>query len=356
MAISLADARGIFTKKLIEVYKETSTPTSFLKSFFTTKYSDTKEVSIAVQRGFELIAVDVLRGTEGERNTFSKSTEKIFVPPFFREYLDATELDFYDRLWSSADGSVEPITFSNWLQTVIEKLQMLKDKIERTYELQCAQVFETGIVTLKNGENIDYKRKATSLVDLTAGNYWEDSSVDPVTSIEAGCNFIRTKGKAQGSVFNMILGSESLNALYNNTKFQAKNDLRRMDLSEVRMPQRNALGGVLHGQLSAGSYKVNIWTYPEFYDTAVAEGLSYVNTKKMILLPEMTKYSFAYGAVPRLWGAEKKGVGIARDSGDFVVGEYLDERNTTHIIDIKSAGLAIPVAVDTIYTAQVIAS
>ena len=44
-----------------------------------------------------------------------------------------------------------------------------------------------------------------------------------------------------------------------------------------------------------------------------------------------------------------------QDTGAYVVGEYLDERNTSHVIEIKSAGIAIPVAVDQLYTVQVLA-
>jgi len=41
--------------------------------------------------------------------------------------------------------------------------------------------------------------------------------------------------------------------------------------------------------------------------------------------------------------------------GKFVVSDYTDERNATHIFDVKSAGVAIPVGVDQIYTVKVIA-
>ena len=44
---------------------------SFLRSFFPVKTTASKYVSIEVQRGTEYAAVDVLRGTDGNRNTFS---------------------------------------------------------------------------------------------------------------------------------------------------------------------------------------------------------------------------------------------------------------------------------------------
>lgn len=60
-SITTQMARGEFTKKVIDVYKEKPVVTSFLRSFFPEKTSVTKTVSIEVQRGTEKVAVDVAR-------------------------------------------------------------------------------------------------------------------------------------------------------------------------------------------------------------------------------------------------------------------------------------------------------
>jgi hypothetical protein len=346
--ISTTDARGLFTKKLIDVYKERTAPTAFLRSFFTVKEEVTKELSIEVQRGTEKIAVDVERGTEGNRNQFTRSTEKIFIPPFYREYFDATQLSLYDRLFGSE--AIDAGIFNAFLEQVADKLRMLQDKIERSYELQCSQVLETGIVTLNAATNIDFKRKTASKVDLGAGNYWAAANVDPSTSIEAGCNFLRQVGKAQGGTYNMIMGSSALVDLISNEKIQKRADIKNFSLDSVLAPQRNSVGASLHGQISAGSYRVNLWAYPEFYDNTSGVSTPYVNPKKAILLPEAPKFVLGFAAVPQLvteLGARK---------GAYIISDYKDERNASHIFDIKSAGVAIPTAVDQIYTMQVVAS
>ena len=84
--IPATEARSRFTKAVLSTYKEMSVPTSFLKSFFKTSVKSTLNLSIEVERGFEKIASDVVRGTEGNRNSFGKSSEKIFTPPYFNEY------------------------------------------------------------------------------------------------------------------------------------------------------------------------------------------------------------------------------------------------------------------------------
>lgn len=353
--ISTTDARALFTKKLIDVYKERPRPTSFLRSFFTPKESNTKQISIEVQRGTEKIAVDVERGTEGNRNQFSKSSEKIFVPPYYREYFDATDLDFYDRLFTE-NGTVDAVTFGQWLETVVEKLAMLQDKIERAYELQASQVLQTGIVTLNAGINIDFKRKAGSLVANAAGNTWATDTVNPFETLEAGATFIRTKGKNTGNIFNVIMGATAYNNFLNNAIVKERADIRRISLDAIRQPQREAMGGVLHGEVSGGAYVFRIWTYPEYYDTETTTNNEYIDPKKVVILPENPRFTIGFAAVPQLYGrSENVGAGLAAKRGAYLIGEYLDERNAAHIIDIKSAGVTIPVAVDQIYTVQPVA-
>lgn len=343
MGISNLDARGLFTKMTIDKYKEMSKPTAFLRSFFPEKIVPTKEVAISVQRGNELVAVNVERGTEGNRNSGGKSTEKIFIPPFYKEYYDATNLDLYDR----AIGSDDPAIFAALVEDMAEQLMILRNKIERAYELQCAQVLETGIVTLVNGDNIDFKRKADSLKD-NSGTPWTGAN-NPYTQLETGCNFIRQKGKAQGSVINAIFGSSALTAFLANTSVTGRADIRNITLDAVRTPQKNALGGTLHGEVAVGAYLVRIWSYPEFYDTASAANNAYVNPKKVIMMPEDPRFHLAFGAVPQLITS---GVPVR---GAYKVGEYVDERQAAHVFDIASAGVAIPVAVDQLYTMQVVA-
>jgi len=346
--ISTTDARALFTKMLIDVYAERSTPTSFLRSFFPVTTSPTKEISIEVQRGTEKIAVDVMRGSEGNRNAFSLSTEKIFVPPYFREYFDATDIDLYDRLFGSTE--ISGAVFAAFLSRVADRLRMLQDKIERAYELQCAQVLQTGIVTLNNGVNIDFKRKADSMVDLNATTgYWTVNGHDLYADIVTGGNFLRQKGKIQGGTMNLILGAGALSAMFANTVFVARQDLVNMPLDTLRPPQRDSVGGVYHGQISAGPYRVNVWSYPEFYDNANGDSTPYIDDDNAILLPETPRFKLSFAAVPQLL----KGDSVAPQQGAYIFGEYLDERNTAHIMDIKSAGVALPVAVDQIYTMKV---
>lgn len=345
MAIAPQDARNVFTKTMIKVYLEKVSVPGFLRSFFPVIETMSKLISIEVQRNSEKVAVDVERGTAGNRNKMSLSTEKIFKPPFYWEYFDANELELYDI----AIGQQDPSTIANLGRAMAEKLFKIRQKIERAYELQCAQVLETGIVQLEAGVNINFKRKADSLVDLTA-TPWTTGTNDPYTDLETGATFIRTEGKSNGTVFNLIFGSEVLSAFLNNDIVKERADIRNFKLDNINKPQKNSTGGTLHGEISFGAYTGRIWTYPEFHDNDAGVSVAYVNPKKVIMLPENPNFNLVFAAVPQLMVK-----GRVKQQGAFMVQEFLDERLATHEVNLKSAGVALPIAVDTIWTGQPVA-
>jgi hypothetical protein len=245
--------------------------------------------------------------------------------------------------------------FTALLNKVADRLSLLQDKIERAYELQCAQVLLTGIVTVASGVNIDFKRKATSLVDLNAGGgggYFATNS-DVFKQFEAGANFLRTIGKSGDGTFNAILGSTALADLLGNTKFTGRQNLFNMALDQVNGPQRGALGMTYHGTLTAGPYKIQLWAYPQFFDDPTNGNVStpYIDAKKVVMIPTQPKFKTGFAAVPQLIGEP----GQLPVQGEYLIGEFLDNRKASHIFDIQSAAIAIPVAVDQIYTMKAVA-
>lgn len=342
--IQTTDAQGLFTNKLIDHYEQMPKPTAFLRSFFPSVESPTLEVSIEVERENEPIAVDIVRGTDGNRNNFSRTTEKVFIPYYYNEYFDSTQLQLYDRLYGATE--INDAVFAAYINSVARKTMSLQAKIERSYELQCAQALETGIVVTNAGStNIDYKRKAASLVDLGGGNYWT-SAVNPFEDFEDGCYFLRTVGKCEGEVFNAILGSTAISDLYKNTAFKERQNLFNMRLDAVAPPQRNAVGASYHGEITCGAYRVRLWSYPQYYQDPTTGAITpYVNPKKVTMLPENPHFKLAFGAVPQLITP-----GSMPKMGAFLIGDYIDQRKKSHDIVIESCGLAVPTAIDTIYT------
>jgi len=344
--IGLDAARGAFTNAVIAVYREAVTPTSFLRSFFPNVFSRTKYVSIDVKRNNEKIAVDVLRGTGSNLNKKSRSTLKTLEPPYYAEGFNVNELDLYD----TAFGTLDPSLMGQVAQEAADTLVECKNKIERSKEKQCADVLRTGVITLVNGDNIDFKRKSQSLVDGGAGTYWTVSSVDPDVIMQAAGDFLRQKGKMEGFVINVIMGAGAFNAFTSNPIRQDKLDIRRMDTGSINMPQRNSLGGSYHGQVSAGSYVFNVWTYNEGYTNDAGTFVKYLDDTECIFLPENTSFKMAHGVVPQLPGMTPM---VATGAGEYYFNEYVDQKHRNHVQEVLSAAVAVPVAIDQIYTVKV---
>lgn len=355
--IAATDARALFTKTLVDVYQQRLRPTSFIRSFFKTTFSGTKEVSIEVERQGEFIATDVWRGTEGNRNSWSLTTEKIFIPPYYKEFFDATQLDLYDRVLGSQGNAQVPL-FAALMNKVADRLSTLQDKIDRAKEYNCAQVLLTGKITTISGISIDYKRKAESIVDLGAGGnggYFATGTTKVFDQFKKGCDFLRTVGKSGDTVFNAICGDTALADLLSNTVFTTRQNLFNMALDTVLAPTRDATGAAYHGTITCGGYKVQLWSYPQFFDTKDANGVitsnSYIDPKQVVLIPAQPRFLLAHAAVPQLISEP----GMIPVQGEYVISEFVDVRKTAHDFQIESAALPVPVAVDQIYTMRAVA-
>jgi hypothetical protein len=358
MAIPAQQARSIFTNVLIARFKESNLikVPQFLRSFFPTVVNSSKMVSIEVQRGTELMAADVLRGVDGNRNQFTRSTEKNFIPPFYNENFDITQMDRYDVVFG--DDNVSGDTIGNLASEAAEKYMTLKDKIERAKEYQCAQVFETGVVTMNNGDNVDFKRKAGSIVDLGAAGYWDNTTAEVENQLVAGATFIRTYGKNGSSVFNFVMSGSAFIKLKKTGYFEKLANYQNVQLLDIRMPQKDSFGAGYHGTITAGAYIFNIWTYDETYVNSSGVVTRYWPEDYAFIVPvQGTRFVMSHAGIPQIMrkpqNAEMPEY-IKYMATEYGFNNYIDPKGTAHIFEIMSAPLALPVTVDMIYTMKVL--
>lgn len=347
--IPASEARNQFTSRVIAVFKERPQVFAFLRSFFQTEESNERYISVDVQRGLEKVAVDVIRGSEGTFNKFSLANQKKFDPPYYREFFDVTETDLYNRMLGT--GDVDAFVFAAFIENVVERLGKIQDKIERAYELQCAQVFQTGIVTMNSGDSIDFKRQSDSKVDISSSGPWSTGSNDPRTALQTGLDFLRSDGKSQGVLVNAIFGAKAWNTLLNNSTFSASADVKSFDLAMVGAPQRNAVGGTMLGRITVGSQELIAWGYNEGYENSSNVFTKYIDDTNVILLPEVSGCKLAFAGVPTVFDMGE----TQTMPGAYHLVEKLDKYDGIHKMGLKSAGLAVPYKVDQIYTIKVVA-
>lgn len=343
--LPIQDARSVFTAITADVYREMPMVGSFLRSLFPPQFVRSKNVSISVQRGTELVAVDVIRGSRGNRNKRSKSTQSTIKPPYYSEYFDATDLDLYDV---ALNGQTEGDMLMLSQETAIGIMDC-QHKIDRAWELQCAQVLQTGIIQLNADVDIDFRRKAESLVPYSAAIDFSIDTVDPTQVIETGCKFVRNVGKSNDTTFNVILGSAAMTALLNNKIFKERADIRNFQLDKIAMPITNTVGGHFHGQATCGSFTVNLWTYTEVYENEAGEFINYIDDFNVIVLPLNTRFKTFFALVPQLITD-----GGIPQTGEYLVRDFIDHRKSTHEFVVEAAPVATPIAIDQIWTATVL--
>lgn len=354
MALDISYARGEYTKKVIGLFETMAEPTLFFKSFFRTSTSEALDVSIEVLRHGRPIAVDVLRGTDGIITRSDKSTEKLYRPPYFDYAYNLTNLDGYDRLF----GESSEIGAGHWAKVVSKTAKEVArnmDRINRRFELQCAQALLDGIVTMKNGDNIDFKRKSESLVDASS-TPWSNDANHPGVQLEQGADFLVETGLVSpGTDFNVILGSGAWNAFRANAKRAAEGDIKDQKFQDLTSPINFGNGAKLFGRYSYGNYNFRLWGYGGIYDDpTTSTPTKYMDSKKIIILPDEINFEFAHGGVPAMVKVGEETLPSTME-GEFVAYRYNDDRKAAAFFGLRSAAVPILSYVDRVFTAQVLA-
>lgn len=355
--INSTQIRPLFTQALATWYDERLKlkTSDFFRSFFKDKICQDRYPSYEVRRATEKVALPVIRGQIGNRNVSQKSTLKAIDPFFFFEYFDATQLDFYQRLFASGAWNIN--TMTELVNGVGMQQMEQKKKIERAIEIYCAQVLLTGVVTdlQTGGTELDFGRKPTSLVDLESGNYWANAGVDPYKTFSDAGDWLRANGKVQSYVLNAIVGDKAIQDLYANSTWLERQKLFNTRLDDIVPPSQLDTLARYHGTISAYNYRIRIWTYPEVYtDPITGDTTKYMDENKVIVLPENPDFALMFGAVPQL--LDPGAATMSVQTGDFIYREKIDSWKSQHLFGIQSSPMPVPVAIDTIYTATVVGS
>jgi len=352
MAFPDVQFRKLFTQSLTAVVREEIRPTQFLKSFFPTPSGNSvrpsKYLSYIVQRGFEKVAKDVSReGAEPQFNQLGDSTQKVIKPPYYYEAFNVNELDLYEEVIARPTQA----NFRALVQESSRLMRLQREKIERAYELKCAQFLEDGVVQLDASTDIDYERNDEYHVDL-AGYYWDNSpgSAKPWEHVENRCKFVRQEGKATVGTMDMVIGEKSWHYLKETESFKEHANFRRASLVDISTPQANAEGAQFHGFITAGSYEVRVWTYPQFYTNSNGNMTEYVDPKKFIILPSNPNWNFEFALVPQVLSG-----GVPPQTNqEFLIQDFVDPRRKSHEMTTESAGICLPYSVDQVYTAKAV--
>lgn len=347
------------TKMVAAAFEEDRMPLNGLGMFFPRQTVSSLFVDIQVSRDSDTIAVDVERFTEGNHNKVSRNSEKTYKPPFYHEIYDFTRDEVY---MNSVTRGIfnNPEINRSIAETALKNMRKMRNKIERAILKQQMDVLQSGSLTLDNGDNISYRRKSTSMVDLGAGNYWDAAGADPIKNIEDGCKFLRDTGASSSNVVNLVMRDRALNEFLQNNIVKDTANFRRISRLEMSMPMfDNATGMGFHGVLAAGDFEIRVWTYNQSYTTTVGGARTfYLNENRAILLPEDFMGATIFGGLVGLRSMNimgEQGMAPTLIETDYLMRSFFDMRTTSSGIELMSAPVVVPVTVDKIYTMQVFA-
>jgi hypothetical protein len=132
-----------------------------------------------------------------------------------------------------------------------------------------------------------------------------------------------------------------------------------MDRIKIDMPQFNESSGMaFHGQVAAGDFVVNLWTYNEKYTNASGTTVHYLDNDKVIILPSDFQGKTIFGGLPFMRKTSINGASAMIPSvkeADYLLRAYDDNKTISSVLELTSAPLVIPFTIDKIYTMKVLA-
>lgn len=359
MAISIIDHSSLVTKKIVGKFEESIPVRTGFAGWFPEETTPTLEVDVEVQRDNDLIAVDVVRFTEGNKNKFSRVSEHKYIPPYFKEDYDFQRDQVYMNTIALGVGMENAQVNKVIATNAFKNVQKNRDKVIRAIRKQQADVLQTGIVSLSNGDNINYNRKAASMVNVdTLGDYWSvAATATPLTDIRKGMDFLRNVGNSGGSAVNVVMRSAALEALLASAqvKDQGVNVIQQIQRINIGMPQFEGVSGFAHhGIIAAGDFTVNLWTYNEKYTDANGATQYYLAENLVVMIPEDFQGKTVFGGLPTL--NTVNGVDMPQIvEANYLIRNYSDKKTVSSTIELTSAPLVVPFTIDKIYTMQVFA-
>lgn len=347
------------TKILLKPFIERAPAPMFMSSWFKTppeNFHYSESVEIDVQRDGKSVAIPLPVLGGAQENVNDQYSNKEFVPPILNESTTIPATGLMKRTPGESpfgDTDFEART----LYLVAATTGKLTDKLQRTIELQSAQVLQTGTLTLidKAGNTaftMSFSPKGTHFTTPTA---WAvgGGSGDPYTDIDNLADVVRTDGNVEPD--NLIFGRGAWNRFIDNAKIQKLLVRDGLGLGSLKPPTR-ARNASFQGVVSIGAATFACWTYSAVYEHQQTGTLTpYMASNKVVMLSSQARLEGSFGAIPRfnapgdhaaLLPYIPQRVSSEALSIDLTVGAYFTQNRQGLVVEVGTRPLMIPVQID----------
>jgi hypothetical protein len=305
--------------------------------------------------GSDFIAVDVEVFGEAHFNKASRSSQKIFIPPVYKEGYNMSRDAIYDITIGSGQAPNKSAA-SQMIRKAKTAMMKNKDMILRAIQKQQADFLQTGVITVKNGDNVNYNREAASMPSLGAGARWNEGTSTPLADLQAGGKYLREEALSTSSEFNVIMGGDAFAAFMNHDDVTKQAQWTNIRRENIDMPQLDKVTGMtFQGQIGTNDFRMNIWTYSEGYTTTLGGARTYyLDPKNYVMLPDDFRAKTIFGAVPGMTGSGDEAMPTAVEA-TFYPYSYLDKEAMARFIYLTSAPLVVPMTPKKVYSSTVLA-
>jgi hypothetical protein len=351
---------GKTTKRMLDMYRQDApVPSFFSRMFVATARSmfNTDAIEIDIQRSGEKVAVVISDLSTGARFTsLDQFTNKEFKPPILGEGFVINKFQLLNRMGGDHPfASVEFQSKAN--QLVMENSREVEEMIRRHIELQCAQILQTGTLSLVDEKGnvayvLDFKAKATHFP--TSAIAWDQAGATRLADLEALGDVNRVDGKRTSD--QLIFGSAAWNNFINSDEVKEALDNRRISIGNV-VGGTDMGDGKNNGTLTIGPYQYELWTYDGRYDDPANNDVStpYMDPAKVIVRSSSGRMDAAFGAVPSLVAPEQRvlkylppRLSVTGAGGiDLYPNAWVTEDGSVLKASLQARPLMIPVAIDT---------
>lgn len=365
MAIDIINHSAIIGNTVAVMLEKEMPVKSGISNFFPRETITTNMVSTLVKKNQNFMSIDIVNYGEGKFNKESKIQENFYVPPVYEEgyFFDSDSL----YMTTVAKGLMNSAPVNTQVaQKALNQTRLNKEMIERAIIKQQWDFATTGIVVLKNGDNVDYKRDSASLVNVTAasgygGVYWNNASTaKPLTDYQKTGSYLRNNARSTARTFYSIMKSSTFNQLAQIAEIKELLNSRRANRAELHMPEIDLVAGMAYqGTLSTTDFEVILVTYDDSYtDKATNSKVDFLPDNLVVNIPTDFKGKTIFAALKAKMKSTLSGVETnmpALIEAEYNLRSFWDDRSITGGLLLNSSPLVIPVDVDLIHTMQVLA-
>lgn len=345
--------------RMLEAYEEQRNMSPlFLSSHFRTppeNFHSSEKVEIDVRRGEPRIAIPLPNIQSGARkHERSKYVNHGYTPPVYDQEVDISAYSTSKRL-PGQDPFQSPDFRKNALAEALSALRETEEMIRLAVELQCGQIFGSGVITQvdANGVTIhteDFKLKATHFVQVSTP-WGADGSGDPFADIIALEQVVRRDGKKKPK--KLVFGSTAMARFLINTKVKASLDnLGLQGMFDIK-PQ---MGDDAHyfGRMLIGTTWFEIWMYDSYYLHPQSGAATPFVADEHVLMLTDGRLDLTFGEIPMFVPPEARAaqflpqrMSSAKQGFDLTTNVWVTPDGKHLKLTAGTRALAVPTAGDT---------